>query len=523
MNFLLANFAHAVLTAPLLAVETELEIDSTFASRFPQPGVDESFAITLWDGDSDHDEEIVYCTENDLSGTMTITRGQEGTSAQDWLAGTQVRNGLTSGTVTNLLQSGFISGNMADQNEAEDGVLDDKLMSPLKTTQHFQARTTAITQEFLLQDNVEDLRALLGFITKTFSGTGLEDTFEIDHPADEYDPDLTKVYVDEVFVPTGYSFTGPVGNKYSIVFDIPPPVGTDNIVLVLGVNFAFSVSFPGDNTVGTSAIIDAAVTSPKLANGSVITTKLADGAVTSAKIADNAITGAKILDNSISNAKLQVNAVTTGNIVDGAVTQTKIGAAAVGAAQIAAAAVGNSQLADNAVTQAKIADASVGTAELIDNGVTTAKIADNQVTTAKILDANVTNSKLGTNAVTSAKILDGAVTNTKLGTDAVTKVKVANDAIGANELDGADAAAIRTLLTVGSYSGVGVIGQYALLTTGGAGSFAQGDTKAGSGLHYTTTEGTPFSGGSPSGTWQAMGATDGGSGDQNTTVWLRIA
>lgn len=70
----------------------------------------------------------------------------------------------------------------------------------------------------------------------------------------------------------------------------------------------------------------------------------------------------------------------------------------------------------------------------------------------------------------------------------------------------------------------GAVGSYALLRRSSGASFDPGDTVAGSGLYYNTTEAS-VPGGAPnaSGTWRAMGYSDGGAGDQTTTVWLRIS
>jgi len=116
-------------------------------------------------------------------------------------------------------------------------------------------------------------------------------------------------------------------------------------------------------TIATSNLIDAAVTTAKLADANVTTGKLADAAVTTAKLADDAVTNAKLAD----------------------------------------AAVDTLQMADAAVTAAKLAAGSVETAKLADLAVTAAKLGAASVETAKIADGNVTTAKLAANAVTAAK------------------------------------------------------------------------------------------------------------------------
>lgn len=306
-DFLLSNFGHALLVEALEPGDTTMVIEASKASRFPEPGVGEAFAIILWDGQEP--QEIVYCTENDLSGSLTIVRAQEGTSARAWMAGSQVRHALTAESIDYIIQNGFISGNMADQAEAEAGVEPLKLMSPERTAQFFEARTTTISRDLLLLETIEEIRGALGFATFTASGTGLQDIFAINTNA-VFNPIYVKVYVDEVYqTPDLYSIDETSPGQYSITFDTPPPSGVGNIVLVLGVNFAFSVSYPGDNTVDTVTIVDGAVTTDKLDDLSVTTAKLAANAVTNGKLADNAVTSGKIVDNTIAGVKLADNAV----------------------------------------------------------------------------------------------------------------------------------------------------------------------------------------------------------------------
>lgn len=273
-EFLLSNFGQAELTAAVDADATTLQIDAGLADRFPVPVGDQAFAAVLWDGAGT--SEIVYCTTNGLDGSLTVLRGQEDSTARAWLAGTQFRQFLTRDTITNLLQTGFIAGNVATQAEAEAGVLDDKLMTPEGTTQHFESRSTSFSRGFLMaEDQVEGRRAL-GWAAAVFSGTGLETTFTL--PDSGYDTPFTRVYVDEGYVISGYAIAG-----NQLIFDVPPDSGVDNIVVVLGENFAFSISFPGNNTVSEDALIDGAVTSAKLASGAVTTSKLANNSVTYSK------------------------------------------------------------------------------------------------------------------------------------------------------------------------------------------------------------------------------------------------
>lgn len=124
-----------------------------------------------------------------------------------------------------------------------------------------------------------------------------------------------------------------------------------------------------DNSVGTAALINGAVTAGKIADGAVFPSKLATNAVGETAIQDGAVTAGKIANNAVTTDKIAATAVT------------------------------DAKLASNAVTEAKLAS----------NAVTEGKIADSAVTTAKIASSAVTSAKLASDSVTAAKIADGAV------------------------------------------------------------------------------------------------------------------
>jgi len=295
-QYLLSNFGHVRLTGAVDADDTVLTVGAEDALKLPAPGVGEAFALTLWDGTLD--PEIVYCTSNDLSGTLVVSRGEEGSTARAWLAGTEARNSITAATAGALLQAGFLSNNEASQAEAEAGVASDVLMTPRRATAHFDYRSTVFTREFLTAPDVYAARSKLGWESAIFSGTGLESIFNFEGTG--WDNPYTKVYVDEVFVPaTDYTITTGV-NDY-ITFNVPPDAGVDNVVVIKGVNFAFAAAAPGDNTVGTSALVAQAVTEAKLAPSAVTSNIIAARAVTYAKI-QNVSSTDKVLGRSTAGA-----------------------------------------------------------------------------------------------------------------------------------------------------------------------------------------------------------------------------
>lgn len=291
-TFRLSNFGRGTLLEACDGDDLILKVGADAVARLPTIGVDEAFALTLWDGHGQ--EEIVYCTAK-LSDSLVVERGREDTASRAWLAGTEFRNALTAGTAGALMQQGFIAANKATEAEAEAGVEEQRVMTPLNTTQHFNHRTTDFTRSFLQAESDVDARRELGWSTATFSGTGLETTFTL--PDDGWGTPYTKVYVDEVYIDSGYQIVGD-----QLIFDEPPPAtAPDNILVVLGINFAFSVSFPGANTVSEDAIVDGAVTTSKIANLAVTSGKIASKAVSYGKIQDVSATD-RILGRSSAGA-----------------------------------------------------------------------------------------------------------------------------------------------------------------------------------------------------------------------------
>ena len=148
----------------------------------------------------------------------------------------------------------------------------------------------------------------------------------------------------------------------------------------------------------------------------------------------------------------------------------------------------------------------VQTAAIQNGAVTNAKLANSSVTTAKLADANVTTAKLANANVTSAKLATG-----ERMTTANVLARTAGASLGA----------------VGTYAFLGTS-----LTTAGA-VIIENTTYAGSDLRYfganvgtgtgTFNSGTRI-GGTPPGTWRAMGhVRDGSSGRRATTLFLRIS
>ena len=96
-QFIFANFVQTTLSAAASATDTSLSVTS--ASYLPTLESGQQFPLTLVDAATETVYEIVYVT--DVSGTtLTVLRGQEGTTAQSWKIGDFVKGSPTTGTVS---------------------------------------------------------------------------------------------------------------------------------------------------------------------------------------------------------------------------------------------------------------------------------------------------------------------------------------------------------------------------------------------------------------------------------------
>jgi hypothetical protein len=123
-------------------------------------------------------------------------------------------------------------------------------------------------------------------------------------------------------------------------------------------------------------------------------------------------------------------------------------------------------------------------------------------------------------AVITANLADGAVTVPKIGATGTP------DATNFLRGDGSWQVISTTptttqVLDATAGASVGAVGTYALLTDMVDRSTSTGSTRAGSDLRYTNLSGQ--TGGTPSGTWRAMGAPFDGNPSSRGSVWLRIS
>ncbi len=102
MSLLFTNNATGTLASTLLVGGTSAVLSSGEGALFPTPSGGDTFTATL--EDTSGNIEIVSCTARS-GDTLTIARAQEGTSAQEFAAGTRLELRMTAGVLDALLQS----------------------------------------------------------------------------------------------------------------------------------------------------------------------------------------------------------------------------------------------------------------------------------------------------------------------------------------------------------------------------------------------------------------------------------
>ena len=104
-QFIFANDAISTLAKGLGPTDVLLTLAPGTASLFPNPANDQQrVALTIQDAATGTIKEIVY--GRTISGdTISVDRGQEGTTALAWAIGDKVSNFITAGTAANFLQN----------------------------------------------------------------------------------------------------------------------------------------------------------------------------------------------------------------------------------------------------------------------------------------------------------------------------------------------------------------------------------------------------------------------------------
>ena len=222
MSVLFHNNATTTLSAGVGNSSTSITVAD--GSVFPSISGSDYFYVTL-EVDSDSDlKEIVKCTARN-GNTLTITRGQDGTSARTFSSGDKCELRLNAAALNDA-----VVGNN--------------------------------TTEMLLNQ---------------FTGDGSTTAFTLSNSPDE---NLTNVFLSGVYQSkSNYSISGS-----SLTFSTAPPNGLP-IEVMVAKSVEISIATPADDSVTTAKIANDAVTSDKLSNA--LSTKIA-GIETSADVTDTA-------------------------------------------------------------------------------------------------------------------------------------------------------------------------------------------------------------------------------------------
>jgi hypothetical protein len=99
MAILLSNNASAAIASSLTASSTSIILAAGQGGEFPSPGPSDYFYATLVD--SSNNIEIVKCTARSAD-TLTVVRGQDGTSARSFAVGSLLELRIVAATFTDL-------------------------------------------------------------------------------------------------------------------------------------------------------------------------------------------------------------------------------------------------------------------------------------------------------------------------------------------------------------------------------------------------------------------------------------
>ena len=321
MGVKFANKFSTTLSSGINNSVTSLSIAS--ATGFPTISGGHHAYVTLDNGDGTT-VEVVKVTN--ISGTtLTVTRGQDNTSAAAFSAGAKVEIRMTSALLQDVKDEGPDDTVLkVDQGNNRVGILNtspdvsldvgsatDSMHIPVGTTAQRPGspaagyfRFNSTETQFEGYDG-SDWGEIGGggatLAVDNFTGDGSDTTFTMG--ADPLEENNTQVYIDGVYqFKNTYSISGT-----TLTFSEAPANGA--LVEVMRISAStVTVGTPDDNTVSTVKIVNDAVTQAKIADDAIGADQLASNAVVTASIVDANVTTAKIADGSVTSAKLAAGA-----------------------------------------------------------------------------------------------------------------------------------------------------------------------------------------------------------------------
>jgi len=104
MEVIYNNFASGTMAVPILAADTTIVLDVGQGQFFPNPIAGVQYSVLVLE-DVSGVKEVVHLTERSTD-TLTVTRGEEGTIAQDYALGSRVELRATAGFLDEFIDSG---------------------------------------------------------------------------------------------------------------------------------------------------------------------------------------------------------------------------------------------------------------------------------------------------------------------------------------------------------------------------------------------------------------------------------
>jgi len=101
-TFLFRNNAVSTLLAGINDTDTAIFLATGEGTLFPSPAAGQRFAATLTNAAGD--KEIVYCSAQPNADELTVSRGEESTTALSWLAGDSIDIRVTQAILEQILQ-----------------------------------------------------------------------------------------------------------------------------------------------------------------------------------------------------------------------------------------------------------------------------------------------------------------------------------------------------------------------------------------------------------------------------------
>lgn len=107
MSFVFSVYARAILSTSIEADDTVIDIPADYADRFATPTGSEVQRCIIRDGSDNF--ELVDIETNPLDGTLTVTRGVESTTAQEWEAGSIIEQYFSPGVMATISLTAALS------------------------------------------------------------------------------------------------------------------------------------------------------------------------------------------------------------------------------------------------------------------------------------------------------------------------------------------------------------------------------------------------------------------------------